>query len=355
MSETLLRLKGIIGELRPLALLIMIVAVLLLGLAISNFVTVLGNPAEPQPATIGQLVDGAIGKDQYVSVSGYAYYDWGYTETENGRTVATYYYLVDGSTGHAVVVKADTPKLHGRTSKNVTLTGVTKMPSSDLYVAIDNEVAALREQGLETTPAVYIAENAKPPDMLGALALLFVSGIVISMCLAAYLFPASVFAPNPVEVIPGPVQGDEGVKASGKFLKLKQVRPSIEIGRRSRRFNKAVANIVTLGGNRLMIYIHHVVRTRVYGIPVGTSRSDWGVFLERDNVSRIEPGILYGWKKRWAVRIEYMQKNKPQTLIVSFDQPWGRNMLVKRLRLLGFTVAQADAQAAEAEISQGEA
>jgi hypothetical protein len=354
-NETLLRLKGIIGELRPLALLIMIVAVLLLGLAISNFVTALGNPAQPQPVTIGQLVDGTVGRDQYVSASGYAYYDWGYTETENGRTVAAYYYLVNESTGHAVVVKADTPKLDGRTSKNVTLTGMTKTPSSDLYVAIDDEVAALREQGLETTPSVYVAENARPPDMLGALALLFLSGIVISMCLAVYLFPASVFASQPVQIIPGPVQGNEGVKASGKFLKLKQVRPSIEIGRGSRRFSKAVANIVTLGGNRLMIYIHHVVRTRVYGIPVGTSRSDWGVFLDHDNVSRVEPGILYGWKKRWAVRIEYVQKNKPQTLIVSFDQPWGQNLFVKRLRLLGFSVAQADAQAAAAEMGQGEA
>ena len=55
MNETLLRVKVIISEIRPLALLIMIVAVLLLGLAISNFVTALGNPAEPHPATIGQL------------------------------------------------------------------------------------------------------------------------------------------------------------------------------------------------------------------------------------------------------------------------------------------------------------
>jgi hypothetical protein len=156
-----------------------------------------------------------------------------------------------------------------------------------------------------------------------------------------------VFLPGPVPVVAGPVQGNEGVRASGRFLHLKQVRPSIVTGKRTRRFEKAVANIVRLGNNRVMIYIHHVLRSYVYGVRVGTQESDWGVFLDQDSVQKIEPGTLYGWKNRHAVRIEHIQKEKPQTLVVSFEQPWGLSLFVKRLRLLGFAVTMVDGPAVE--------
>jgi hypothetical protein len=163
------------------------------------------------------------------------------------------------------------------------------------------------------------------------------------------LFPTAVFAPQPMATVTGPVQGDEGVKATGRFLRLKQVQPTIEMGRGSRKFNKAVANVINQGNKRLMIYIHHVVRTSVYGVPVGQRETDWGIFLDHGNVHAIEPGILYGWKNRSAVRIQYVQNNQPQTLILSFDQPWGQNLLVRRLRLLGFPVTQPGSPADEVE------
>ena len=58
-----------------------------------------------------------MAKNQYVSVQGYAWYETAYTEDEDGKTIATYFFLFDETTGHVVVVKADTKTLDGRTEK----------------------------------------------------------------------------------------------------------------------------------------------------------------------------------------------------------------------------------------------
>jgi hypothetical protein len=218
---------------------------------------------------------------------------------------------------------------------------------SDLKQAVKDDVPMHRDDGFNISPSIYVREGAEPPSLPNTLLLIVGAGIVTATCLAILLLPTVVFTPGPVQVVAGPVQGEEGVKASGRFLKLKQVQPTIELGRRTRIFNKAVANIVRLSNNRLMIYIHHVLRRYAYGVRVGTHESDWGVFLDHENVLKIEPGTLYGWKNRYAVRIEHSQKDKPHTLVVSFEQPWGQSLFVKRLRLLGFQVVPVDVPASE--------
>ena len=53
----------------------------------------------------------------------------------------------------------------------------------------------------------------------------------------------------------------------------------------------------------------------------------------------IEPGKLYGWRDRWAVRFRYKGRNdKPETLLVSFDHAAGQASLVELLCKMGFAV-----------------
>lgn len=105
MNETSLRWKARIGALKPFAALALILAGLGLIFAIGQFAIAVRSPAEPEMVTVRQLVDGTIGSGRYVRVSGYAVYDWGYEETENGRVVATYYALLDDKGGYLLVVK----------------------------------------------------------------------------------------------------------------------------------------------------------------------------------------------------------------------------------------------------------
>lgn len=347
MRDILLRIRGVIGSLKPLTVIILILAAILLVKAVSDFVVVLRSPVAPHAVSVSEIVEGQVATKTYVSVSGYAYYEMGYTEEENGSTVATFYWLADETTGHIAVVKASTRTTHDRTSKNATVIGMTARTPSELKSIVKQDIGDLRDEGFEIGADVYVREGAKPPDLLITLLLMSVAGAVTAVCLLLLLFPTIVFEPGPVPVVAGPVKGNEGIRASGRFLQLRQVRPSIDIGKRTRRFDRAVANIVRLGNNRLMVCIHHVLRSYVYGLRVGTQESDWGVLLDHDNVRRIEPGTLYGWQNRYAVRIEHIQRDKPHTLVVSFEQPWGLSLFIKRLRLLGFPVTMVDGPVVE--------
>jgi len=336
----ILRIKGTIGQLKPLFLLGLIIGAILLLVAVDGLSTALANPGEPQPVTVSQLVDGTVAKDQYVSVRGYAWYEPAYTEEEDGRTVATYFFLIDETTGHVVVVKADTKTLDGRTSQMVDLTGITTGTPSELANLIEEDVPGLLEEGFEMTSRLYISEGAKPPALGGSLLFVIAAGVLLLICIASFLFPNVTFAPHPLETFEIPTEGNPGVRASGRFQALKQVRP-IEVGKKTRNFTRAVANIIPLSRDELVIYIHHVVRTYVYGVRVGKRESDWGIFLDRGNVTEIEPGKVYSLKTRWAVRFNYKgPKGKPQTLVISFEKPWGQSSFVGLLQKMGFQITE---------------
>ena len=56
----------------------------------------------------------------------------------------------------------------------------------------------------------------------------------------------------------------------------------------------------------------------------------------------IEPGKVYSLKNRWAVRFHYQGiKDKPQTLVISFDKPWGQSSFVGLLQEMGFQIIEA--------------
>ncbi|MCP4541158.1 MAG: hypothetical protein GY832_28830 [Chloroflexi bacterium] len=342
MHEFLLRARGIISDIKLPALAVLVVSIIQFASGMNDFVIVLRNPAEPQAITIGQLVKDEISQGQYVSVSGYALYEEAYTMEIDGTIITAYYYLFDSATQHAIVIEADTSNLSSRTSKMAIITGMTEGTFGDLKKLIKRDASALGTEGFKTNSNIYISEGASPPDMLGALWLSIVAGSIAAICLAILLFPTAVFAPRPAKVITGPVYGDDGLKVTGVFLKLKQG-PVIKVGRGTRSFTKAAANISRPRNKRLIIHVHHVLRIKSYGMSVAQHATEWVIFLDHDNVSSIEPGILYGWKNRQAVRIQYKQQDKPRTLIVSFERPWGQNLFVKRLRLMGFAVTQMDA------------
>jgi hypothetical protein len=91
MNDLIPRLKAIIGSLKPFAIVVAMLAVVLLIIFGTDLLTAVRNINGPQTVTIGQLVKGEVGRGQYVTVSGVAQYNAGYTETEDGRTVADYY------------------------------------------------------------------------------------------------------------------------------------------------------------------------------------------------------------------------------------------------------------------------
>ena len=58
----------------------------------------------------------------------------------------------------------------------------------------------------------------------------------------------------------------------------------------------------------------------------------------------IEPGKVYGWKDRWAVRLRYKdEKEQSQTLFVIFNQPGLQAEFASLLRQTGFAVGTGEA------------
>jgi hypothetical protein len=162
MNGTALRLKAIIGRLKLVALPVLIIAAILLFVGLEDLSTARKNPdADPQPATVSQLVDGTVGTGQYVSVPGYAMYDAGYEKTEDSKVIATYYFLLDYDTGHLVVVEASTTTTYGRQSRQATITGMTRSTESALEDQIENDTGRCRPP--THPPRSRSSRKSKPP------------------------------------------------------------------------------------------------------------------------------------------------------------------------------------------------
>lgn len=343
MNETTLRWRSRIGSLKGLAGLVFILAISMFIIEISVLSTALNNPDEPEAVNVQQLVDGAIDSDRYVTVSGYAVYDAGYEKTEDSRTVATYYLLLDDATRHLVAVKAPAVIKDAPQPTSVTLSGMTRSTPSELDKLIRSDMPTFEQAGFTTTPRLYLAEGQKPPSESGVLLALFVLGIVAVACVVSFFFPGVVFAPRPLDPTVAPALSEKqkaSVRATGRFVQLKKLQPTMEIGKRTQKFTNAVANVIPLAPSSLLIYIHHIVRTKAYGVVTVSKReNDWGAFITGDKVLDIESGKLYGWKDRLAVRFRYQgPKNKPETLFVTFDDTAGQAGLVELLQKTGFTV-----------------
>jgi hypothetical protein len=114
----------------------------------------------------------------------------------------------------------------------------------------------------------------------------------------------------------------------------------MEMGKRRQRFADAVANLSMLDDGRLMIYIHNVVRTKLYGVvTVSRQESDWAVFVSKNEPWQIEPGTIYGWKDRPAIRFRQAGAGgKPDDIFVIFGGPGEQAEFAKELRASGFPV-----------------
>jgi hypothetical protein len=344
MKETGLRWKGRIGSLKILGFIVAIGACIILAAGASTLNLALKNPDnEPQKVTISQMVNGEIGSGLYVRVSGTAEYDVGYEETEDGKTTRNFYFLIDPYAGDMILIEHHSPYIVDLESGNsATITGMTRNVPSDLKGAIEDDMDTYHEYDLETTTNIYVKDGATPPTTASGVTSLCISIPALLLCVIPFLFPSTVFGPYPVDTALAPSAGRAKVRATGKFQKLKQLEPTIEIGKGNQKLVNAVANVVPLAQGRLMIYIHRIVRSR-YGI---TSESDWGIFLDTSNVHTIEPGKIYSWKDKWAVRVRYQgPKDKMETLFVMFEQPGDHAGFVNLLQQSGFTVETVETAA----------
>ena len=344
MSETSLRWKGRLGSLKPAAAVVLLLAVVFLAVSIGSLSEATNNPTVPQAGAIGELVNGAIGANRYVTVSGTALYPAAYEETEDGRTVAEYYYLLDGASGHMILIKAATTVPSAQTEEPATITGMTRGAESELQKLVESDLSDIRSAGLDTRSTLYVADGQKPPDAAQNTVLVAGLSVLSLLCLATFFAPSTVFGAKPVDTAAASLAvGDPGVKASGRFQKLAGVHPSIEIGKGTRKFNNGVANVIPLEDRRLMVYIHHILTQRVYGIKVREQETHWGVFVDRGTVIDVEPGMVYGWHDRPAVRIRYGDEtSKQRTLIVSFNHAGAQADVVSLLRQMGFAVGSGE-------------
>jgi hypothetical protein len=338
MDEASQRWKARIGAIKWVGLVGVIGFGILFIIVLGSLRTALNNPRQPQPVTIQQLVDGSIGTDQYVSIEGFALYEEGYEEVEGSSVVATYYLMLDDLYGYIVLVQASSNNVDSRNSDYASVSGMTESTGTDLRDLVRSDAGYYADVGYVTTPTIYIAEGKKPsdPGLQGFLAVILAGGIVLSI--VPFFFPTTVFIPKTVEMSSVGLQTKAkgfGIRATGRFLQLKKIKPQIVPGKRNQKFTEAQANIVTLDGGNMMIYIHHVVRYNF--IPI--SKTHWGVFLAPRTTSEIQPGLKLGWKDRPAVEIRYPAKDsKIETLIISFDHAVEQVDFVKALRERGFRV-----------------
>jgi hypothetical protein len=339
MNENSLRWRARIGSLKWIGLIVIILAGIGLVYAIGELLTSIQNPAEPRAVNVEQIVTGDIGSSQYVTLEGFAMYDTGYEETEDGVPVAFYFLLVDDLTGHLLVVKASDIYIENREMDWITLVGMTRKTPSDLKGLIQSDAGFFEEEGFYTTTDLYLIEGDRPSGIAQSMFLSCLLAAVMVLSAIPFFYPTTVFLPKPVEMATmGSMptgNKEQGVKATGRFLQLKKVEPSLELGKRRQQFTNAVANVIQLDQGDLMIYIHHVVRYNF--IPV--SKTHWGVFLNNKTVNVAEPGVQLGWTDRPSVQFSFTsEEGKSETLLLNFDHVADQAAFLKLLRERGFKV-----------------
>jgi len=338
-NENSLRWKARIGSLKSISIVVIIMAGFGLIYAIGELLAAVQNPTEPRVVTIEQIVTGSIRSGQYVTLEGFAMYDTGYEETENGAVIASYFLLLDDLTGHLVVVQASDINIDQREMDWITLAGMTRKTSYDLRGLIESDTAFFKEQGFSTTPDIYLSEGDKPAgDAQSLILVLVLAGLVVGS-IVPFFYPTTVFLPKPIEMFAmdsfSTTKKAGGLKATGRFIQLKKVEPSLELGKRKQKFTQAVANIIPMDQGDLIIYIHHVIRYNF----ITVSKTHWGLFLNNKNVSVVEPGIKLGWKDNPAVQFNYStEEGKPETLLLAFDHASDLTSYVKFLREKGFKI-----------------
>lgn len=342
MNEASLRWKARLGGLKILGFLLALVGLIVLMAGLINLGTAKKSAGGPQEVTISQLVSGDIETNTYVSVYGLSIHEAAYTEEEDGKTTRSFYYLLDEQTGDMVLIEHTSAMIISMDPDYTTITGMTHSSPSDLQKLVQEDMPDFETYGVQTNPKLYIKDGATPPTVGTSQTMAIVGGTMLVLGVVPFFFPGTVFGPYPVDTTAAAPASKIGLQASGEFVQLKQMEPSLEFGRRRQKFNKAVANFIPLAQQQLLIYIHHVVKSKAYGITVRTSKSDWGILLDGNNVLAVDPGKLYGWKDRWAVRFQYQGKGgRTEDLFLIVEQPGAQAVLVQQLQKMGFAVSSA--------------
>ncbi len=345
MNESALRWKGRLGSLKAVAALVLLFAVIFLFISIENLNLANSNPAGPQAVKIGQLANNELDIDKYVTISGLALYPAAYEQTEDGKTTAEFYFVVDDATGHMILVKAADTLPATESEEDVTISGLTHMPETKLRDLIESDLPDIQQAGLVTTSTLYIGDGEAPPSASASLAAVVGLGVLSLLCVTTFFFPSTVFGPKPIDLgAATTATTDRSTWATGRFKKLSSTQPPFVFVKGQRKFTNAVVNVIPLDSRQLMLYIHHVMTYRTYGIKVSERQTDWGVLLDSASMIDIEPGKVYGWRDKWAVRFRYdVGGARPQTAIVTFKQVAAQAQLVNLLRQLGFAVGSGDA------------
>ncbi|MBN1484985.1 MAG: hypothetical protein JXA37_09705 [Chloroflexia bacterium] len=347
MNESGLRWRGRLSSLKIVGVILLVLGAILLIAGLANLSTANKNVQGPQQVTIDQLARDEFGVGYYVSVSGIAMDEAAYTEEdEDGTTTRSFYYMIDPETGAMILIEHTSPLLIslGGDLKETTITGMTRRSPTELKDLIESDLSEFESYDLYTTAAIYIKDGATPPAAGTAYTMIVVGGLLVVLGLVPFFFRGTVFQASPLDpTAPVPTERP-GLQATGTFQKLQQLEPVLEFGRRMQRFTKAVANFIPMPGGQLLIYIHHVAKAKAYGITVKTTKSDWGLLLDQNNVQSVEAGKLYGWRDQRAIRFQYAdRKGKVQDLYLLLESPGAQKLFVQQLENMGFGVSTGDA------------
>lgn len=344
MNERSLRWQGRIGGLRGVSMFALLFLAMIAFVAGMMMVSALKNPGGPRPVTVSQLVNGDVAKGKYVTFNGLAAYDLGYEEAnEDNEVTATFYFMLDAASGDMVLVKHSSPMVVARKNGPATVTGMTRFMPLDLRNIVKEDVPSIRAENLNTSTSIIVVDGDTPPKAGPSVTLFFLCVIAGLVCVVPFLFPSTVFASFPLDITAPRPEGRPPITASGRFTELKSLKPLL-IGAKKQKFNNAVANIIARGERDLVIYIHHVLTTKTYGITVRKTESDWAAFINGDNVVSVEAGKILGWKDKWAIRFQLAGlKNTPDTLDLTFDDPGDQALVAELLRRMKFDVVAGEA------------
>ncbi len=340
MNKAALRWKGRISALRPFAMGGGLMGIIFLLSFLNNLVQATRAANSPM-VEIGQLVNGEIGANQYVTISGLVVYGVGFDESDGSKRVAVFYPLIDVVTGDLIFVHFTQAELLNKEGEEMlTVSGRTASPYPELTKMILRTVGDINAAGLRTTLTLYI-DNVLQPGLVNRLYLQIAGlGVILMLCAAVLTVPRIIFAPEPLTGSAAVYAGGLGlVQVTGKLNKVDPKKVVLETTNRRQYFSKANANIHKTETSGLMVHVHQVIIRRTMGIKTGQTEYDWVVRINPHQVLRVEPGKLYTFDQRWAVRIVYKDdRDKEMELVLSFENNQDQSAFINTLKALGFAI-----------------
>lgn len=335
MADRWLHWQARLGANKLLASLIAITMLLFLGMLhadLENSIDWLNGPVH---RSLAELNEPANQYEQYVHVSGTALFDRALKRIDNGRVTMLYYPLIDERTDTTLWIRSAHPRIDIQKFKpqQINVSGMFRQTSPLARKWLDANTSMIESTGAPLTTWQLDAEQTPLKPWL-ILPLIIGLSITLLLSVLALICPAIVFAPAPIEPASIFETGAPGVRVAGRFHRLRHLEPWIEFADAARNFRPAVAELLRLENRHLMVLARYTSRSR-------RETTQWGVLIEPARLIKIEPGKLYGWRDRWAVRIEYYDQDwRTQSLIVSFNHSGAQAEFVERLKQMGYDVSE---------------